>query len=293
MAPAGKLTEILPRLRAAEKLASRENRWLKRFRAALRGGEASGDGCIGMEGVRLVEEALRSGLPVEAVLVSASGERHLDRLARWIQPSVRLLSTSDRLFAGVADTHTPQGVAALVRPRAAAFDDIVRGLPLVVVLVGVQDPGNLGTILRAAEAFAATGAATCASAGSGSANPLAPKALRASAGSALRLPVIHGVAVAILLAQLRMAGVKLYAASPEPAKAAAGQPPMLSPWEADLRGPSALLVGNEGAGLPAEVERSADALVRIPLAAGVDSLNAAVAASVLLYEAARQRGLRS
>ncbi len=293
MAPATKFPDTLPRLRDAEKLASRENRWLKRFRAALRGGEAPREGCVGVEGVRLVEEALRSGLPVEAVLVSTSGERHLDRLARWIQLGVRLLSTSDRLFASVAETHTPQGVAALIRPRAAAFDDIVRGLPLVVVLVGVQDPGNVGTILRAAEAFGASGAATCTSAGSGSANPLAPKALRASAGSALRLPVIHGVAVSVLLAQLRMAAVKLYAASPERVKGAAGQPPMLSPWEADLRSPSALLVGNEGAGLPAEVERSADALVRIPLAAGIDSLNAAVAASVLLYEAARQRGPRS
>ena len=290
MAPAGKLPQIFARAWNVETLASRENRWLKRFRAALRSGEATTDGCVGVEGVRLVEEALRSGLAVEAVLVSTSGERHLERLGRWIELGVRLLRTSDRLFAGVADTQTPQGVAALVHPRRAAFDDIVRGLPLVVVLVGVQDPGNVGTILRAAEAFGASGAATCAAGSSGSANPLAPKALRASAGSALRLPLLHGMSVSILLAQLRMAGVKLYAASLERAQGAPGTPPLLSPWEADLRGPAALLVGNEGAGLPAEVERSADALMCIPMAAGVDSLNAAVAASVLLYEAARQRG---
>jgi RNA methyltransferase, TrmH family len=293
MAPTGKVSPTPSQFRGAETLASRENHWLKRFRAALRVGEASAGGCVGVEGARLVEEILRSGLAVEAVLVSASGERHLERLEQWIEPGVRVLRTSDRLFASVADTQTPQGVAALVRPRAVAFDDLVRGLPLVVVLVGVQDPGNVGTILRAAEAFGATGAATCSSGSTGSANPLAPKALRASAGSALRLPVIHGVAVPILLAQLRMAGVRLYAASPERGKATAGTQPAFSPWEADLRGPAALLVGNEGAGLPAEVERSADALVRIPLAANVDSLNAAVAASVLLYEAARQRGVRA
>src|SRR5207245_2515312 len=142
-------------LARAETIASRDNRWLKKFRAALRGGESSADGWIGVEGTRLVEEALRSGLPIEAVLVRTSGERHLARLARWIPPDTRILHSNDRLFAGVADTQTPQGIAALVRPRPAAFDDILRGpeaaQPLVVVLVGVQDPGNVGTIVRAAE----------------------------------------------------------------------------------------------------------------------------------------------
>ncbi len=277
--------------RHAETVTSRDNRWLKRFRAALRAGEVSPDGAIGVEGARLVEEALSSGLRVEAVLISTAGERYLDRLAPWIggENEVRLLRTGDRLFASVADTRTPQGVAALVRPRIAAFDDLVRGLALVVVLVGVQDPGNVGTIVRAAEAFGATGVAACTHASSGTASPFTPKALRASAGSVLRLPVVQGMADAVLLAQLRIAGVKLYAASPASAGAGGSGGDILNPWEADLRGPSALLIGNEGAGLPAEVERSADVRVRIPLAHGVESLNAAVAASVLLYEAARQR----
>jgi TrmH family RNA methyltransferase len=287
MTAAGKLARRSPPPRKAETLTSRDNRWLKRFRAALHGAEGAAEGLLGVEGARLVEEALRSGLRVEALLVSDWGERHLDRLARWLEPGLRILRTGDRLFAGVADTLTPQGVAALVHPRAVTFDDLVRGLPLVVVLVGVQDPGNVGTIVRTAEAFGASGAATCAHGNSGTAHPLSPKAMRASAGSALRLPVLHGVAVSILLAQLRMAGVKLYAAC-----SAAGATPgarAIPPWEADLRVPAALLVGNEGAGLPAEVEASADARVHIPIAAGVESLNAAVAATVLLYEAARQR----
>ena len=279
MTPVGKL----PRAAGGETVTSRENRWLKSFRAALRSGVLAENGLVGVEGPRLVEEALRSGLAVEAVLVSASGEPHLDRLRPGLEPSVRVLRTSDRLFAGVADTQTPQGVAALVRPRATTFDDLVRGLPLVVVLVGVQDPGNVGTIVRTAEAFGATGAAACASGECGTANPFAPKALRASAGSALRLPILQGISLPVLLAQLRVAGVRLYGAT-----TASG----MAPQDADLRGPAALLVGNEGAGLPPEVERSADALLRIPMAAGIDSLNAAVAASVLLYEAARQRGVQ-
>ncbi len=293
MRPTGAVQPAVARSRGSEVLTSRENRWLKRFRAALRGKEATSDGCVAVEGARLVEVALRAGVAVEAILVSTSGERHLARLGRWLEPGVRLLRTSDRLFAGVAGTQTPQGVAGLVRPREATFQDLVRGVPLVVVLINVQDPGNVGTILRAAEAFGATGVATCAWGGAGTAHPLSPKALRASAGSSLSLPVISRVAPTILLAQLRVSGVKIFAACPEQRPAGTGSspgaPPVVSPWEADLRGPAALLVGNEGAGLPAEIERSADALLRIRLAAGVESLNAAVAAAVLLYEAARQR----
>jgi TrmH family RNA methyltransferase len=270
------VSPVRPGARAAETITSRENRWLKRFRLALRGAEAADDGAVGIEGARLVEDALRSGLDVPALLVSASAETHLEALRPLLSATTRLLRTSDRLFAGVADTQTPQGIAALVRPRASQFDDIVRGLPLVVILAGVQDPGNVGTILRSAEAFGSTGAIATR----GTANPLAPKALRASAGSALRLPVLAGLALPVALAQLRVAGLRLYAASLRGG---------VSPASVNLRAPSGFIVGNEGAGLPAEIERSADALLHIPIEPPVDSLNAAIAASILLYEAARQR----
>src|ERR1700674_6102778 len=237
-------------------IASRHNRWLKQFRACL-GGKEGGDGIVGVEGVRMVEAALGSGLPVEALLVSASGERHLARLGGLIAPEMQMLRTTDRLFAGIADTQTPQGVAALVLPKIATVEDVLRGLALVVVLVGVQDPGNVGTILRAAEAFGATGAATCSAGAVGTANPFAPKALRASAGSALRLPILRGMSSAILLARLRVSGVKLYAAVPdgdsrEGRQTGAG-PRMVRPWEADWKSPVALLIGNEGAGMPDEI----------------------------------------
>ena len=271
--------------RAPEPITSSDNRWLKRFRSAL-AGEQSGD-LSGIEGARLVETALRSGVEVTALLVSETGAHHLANLQQWIPPAARLLRTTDRLFAHVAATEAPQGVAALVRPHAATFDDLVRGLPLVLVMAGVQDPGNVGALLRTAEAFGASGAAACSAGGMGTANPFGPKALRASAGAALRLPVLRGVATSILLAQLRVAGVRLYAACPD-------SPQAVPPWEADWRVPAALLVGNEGAGLPPELVRSADAVVRIPQStasdSAMDSLNAAVAGSILLYEAARQRG---
>jgi TrmH family RNA methyltransferase len=292
-------------------LTSRDNRWLKEFRMALRGGLPTESGSVGVEGVRLVEEALRSGCRIDAVLFSESGERHHEHLAPFVskpQMAFPVLRTTDRLFEGLADTEHPQGVAALVQPRTATLDDLLQApasacAPLLVVLAGVQDPGNVGTILRTAAAFGATGAITAASGQSGTASPFSPKALRASAGAALHLPILPGMSLPILLTQLRIANVRTLATSVH--EAPRGSPPLvgaqyiapnpgplgplLSPWEVDWCEPVALLVGNEGAGLPEEVERSADARIRIPMASGIESLNAAAAAAVLFYEAARQR----
>lgn len=275
-------------------ITSRDNRWLKRFRSAL-AGEPEGGTVVGVEGLRMVEAALGSGLQVEALLVSDSGERHIARLAPLLKSGAQILRTSDRLFARVADTRTPQGIAALVRTRPATLEDLVRGTPLVAVLAGVQDPGNVGTILRAAEAFGATGAATCSVEAMGTADPLGPKALRASAGSALRLPLLHGLPTKGMISKLRALGVKVYAATKGQAEAGPRRgPATMQPWEADWKSPAAILIGNEGAGLPDGIVEAADACVSIPQAApaspvGVESLNAAMAATVLLYEAMRQR----
>jgi TrmH family RNA methyltransferase len=277
-----------------ETITSRENKWLKIFRAALRGTGPTEGEPIGVEGPKLVEDALRSGLEAEALLVSEAGEADLDRILRAASeseagiPRSRVMRTTEKLFASVAGTETPQGVAALFRQRAWEFDDVVRGAAradgalrgdaaLVVVMAAVQDPGNIGTIVRSAEAFGATGVVTTR----GSADPWSPKALRASAGSGLRFPILRGMAIPVLLAQLRVAGVKIVAASSHSAG--------VSGAGADLREAVAIFIGNEGAGLPREIEHVADARISIPMSAGVESLNAGVAASVVLYEAARQR----
>src|SRR5271154_97742 len=275
----------------ADVITSRDNKWLKQFRAALRGtGPRDGD-LIGVEGPKMVEEALRSGLEAEALLVSDAGEREAGRILDAASESVagisrsRVFRTTNKLFEGVAGTDAPQGVAALFRQREWGFDDILRGSgdmggssPLVIVLAAVQDPGNVGTILRSAEAFGSTGAVATR----GTADPWSPKALRASAGSALRLPVLRGMGIPVLMAQLKMAKVKIYAASSAPRN---------NGTKADLREPAAIFVGNESSGVPVEVERAADAIISIPMAAAVESLNAGVAASLVLYEAARQRTL--
>ena len=281
-------------------ITSRDNKWLKSFRAALRGQkshrESAGGELLGIEGPKLVVEALRAGLEAEALLVSESGEREAERILRAAGeseagiPQSRVFRTTDKLFAGVADTETPQGVAALFHQRLYGLEDVLRGpggagqsSPLVIVLAAVQDPGNVGTILRSAEAFGATGAV----AARGTADPWSPKALRASAGSALRLPLLRGMAIPVLLAQLRVSGVKIYGATSQEPQSGARQAS-----EVDLTEACAIFVGNEGAGLPPEVEHAADALISIPTVA-VESLNAGVAASIVLYEAARQRRQQS
>jgi TrmH family RNA methyltransferase len=260
-------------------ITSRENHWLKMFRAVLHSSRPEDDR-IGLEGPRLVSDAVRSGLELEAILASASAEKSLAALVAELDRPTLILRTTDKLFASVVATETPQGIAALLRAPQFAFDDLLRGLdPLVVVLVGVQDPGNVGTILRSAEALGATGVI----AARGTAHAYSPKSLRASAGSALRLPILSALAPPVALAQLRVSGLEIVAAS------SPKNPAARDPGNFNFRQPVALLIGNEGAGLPPEIERSADSLIRIQLAEPVDSLNAAVAASLILYEAARQR----
>jgi TrmH family RNA methyltransferase len=279
-----------------ETITSRENKWLKKFRAALQGTGPAAGAPIGVEGPKLVEQALQAGLDAEAMLVTEGGEAHLERIFQAAAasdagiPRARVLRTTEKHFAGLAGTESPQGVAGLFAQRAWRFEDLLRGFrgqddrnrgtnsPLVVILTEIQDPGNVGTIVRSAEAFGATGVIATR----GSADPWSPKALRASAGSSLRVPLLRGIAIPVLLAQLRIAQVKIYAASARGENAS-------DPAKWDMRGPAGIFIGNEGAGLPGEVVRAADATISIPISDVVESLNAGVAASLLLYEVARCR----
>jgi RNA methyltransferase, TrmH family len=285
----GRRAEQTARTAMPSAITSRDNRWLKIFRGALSDGYLAEQNFIGIEGPHLIGEALRSGVNFEACLVSPAGEKHLADFASTLDNgSTRILHTTERLFDGVAATEHPQGIAALVRPRESSFEDILRGdIPLVVVLAGVQDPGNVGTAVRSAEAFGATGLVATR----GTADPWSSKALRASAGSALRLPLLRGMAPAVLMAQLRVTGLTILATTSKTGPREVKAIPLSSAEQ--LRSACALFIGSEGAGLALEILRSADALIAVPMAAGVESLNAGVAASVILYEAARRRAERA
>jgi TrmH family RNA methyltransferase len=193
---------------------------------------------------------------------------------------IKVVVAPDALLQSVSGTETTQGVLALVKPPVWKLEQLFRGCPLVVVLDGLQDPGNCGAIVRAAEAFGATGVLFLR----GSASPFNPKTLRASAGSLFRMPFLHGIDAALARAALQQNRVELYAGVP-------ARPGVRSLSEIDLTGRSGLIIGNEARGVGREL-RAAALDVAIPTV-GVESLNAAVAAGILLYEARRQRALKS
>jgi TrmH family RNA methyltransferase len=259
------------------RISSRQNGLVRELRRAFAQGEATEDGYCAIESFRIIEEAIRSGLKFKAVFFSTSAEARSQRLLPQLAKHVETLVLADDVFAAAVATQSPQGVAALVKLRETSLEQMLAAAePLIVVVSGVQDPGNLGAMLRSAEAFEATGAILTA----GTVAPFNPKVVRASAGSLFRLPLAQSPDLIALLAELRSRGVRLVATSSHK-----GTPLSAS----DLAGPLALLVGNEGAGLPRDVLREMDDTVVIPHSPRVESLNAAVAASIMLYEIARRR----
>ncbi len=257
---------------------SKDNARLKELRKALAapGRDARGSaGRVGIEGPHLVQEALRAGLRVATIFVAQGAEGFLDSLP--VPPETEILRLPAKLLASALATETPQPVAALVEPPDWSWPHILNQNQkiIIVVLAGLQDPGNLGTILRSAEAFGAAGIVSLP----GTVSAWNPKAVRASAGSVFRVPVLL-VSERDCFEKLHDAGVKILSTAAHGAQPAD---------HVDLTAPVAFIIGNEGNGVPADLAAKADAKITIPCPGPVESLNAAVAASVLLYEAARQR----
>lgn len=224
------------------------------------------------EGIRTVEELLGSPLPIRGLLVVPSlpeAPRGAALLASAAERGVPVVEVDDMSFASAADTDAPQGVLAVAQMPAHRLDDIpALGAPRVVVLDAVQDPGNVGTILRTAAAFGAAAVVALP----GTVDLWNAKVVRSAMGASFRLPTISATA-ATLVAFLHERGFALWAADAHGA-----------PLD-ELRPPDALAVavGNEGAGLTPELREHADRLVAIPIAADVESLNVAVATGILLH----------
>lgn len=272
---------LQPRLRRIE---GRHNPLVKQLRQAFSRTELTEGGDCAIEGLRILEEAIRSGLRLSAVFFRESAQDRAERLLPQIGAHVETLLLPDRLFDSLVPSESPQGVAALVRLREFALDDLIERLQVgpMVVLAGLQDPGNLGTILRSSEAFGSAGVVL----GEGTVSPFNSKVIRASAGSVFRLPLVHAHGKSAegkleeVAEKLRTQGVRLIATSSHKGTALD---------QADLKGSTALFFGNEGAGLPRELMARMDEFISIPHTPLVESLNAGVAASIVLYEAARQR----
>jgi RNA methyltransferase, TrmH family len=260
---------------------SKQNARLKELRRALANPGPNERGLVGIEGPHLVSEAVRARLHISCVFVAQGSEPLLQTLG--LTDEVEVLTIPRELLDSALATETPQAIAALVEPPHWTWQRVLgakkSATPLIVVLAAIQDPGNLGTILRSAEAFGADGVVCLP----GTVNVWNPKAVRASAGSVFRMPVLE-MNETHAVSQLRQAGVRILTTTVQ-----AAQPADL----VDLAEPVALLIGNEGNGVPAELAANADGTITIPCSGPVESLNAAVAASVLLYEAARQRAAKS
>jgi TrmH family RNA methyltransferase len=244
------------RLRRVE---GRHNSLVKELRQAFAHAELTDEGDCAVEGLRIVEEAIRSGLRFKAVFFKESAQNLAERLLPQIGANV----------------------STLVRVKDFSLDDLVERMQIgpILVVVGLQDPGNLGTILRSAEAFGSAGVVL----GEGTVSAFNSKVIRASAGSIFRLPVIVAKTAGgldAISAKLRAQGVRLMATSSHKG----------TPLDAaKLTGPSAIFVGSEGSGLPRSLLAQLDESIAIPHSANVESLNAGVAGSIVLYEAARQR----
>src|SRR5271166_807977 len=258
------------------RVSSRQNVGVKELRRSFAEASPNEQGEVAVEGMNIVEEAIRSGLRLSAVFFAESARERAHKLLPQLSAHTEALLLPDEVFASAVPSETPQGIAALVLPKSFALDDMFSPPPaLLVVTAGLQDPGNLGTIARSAEAFGVTGLLL----GERTVSAWNWKAMRASAGSLFRLPTLK-VELATTLGEIRDRGVRLLATSSHK-----GTPIT----EVDLRGPVALLIGGEGGGVPKDVLAQADETVAIPQSARVESLNAGVAASIILYEAQRQR----
>lgn len=260
-------------------VVSPSNPIVKVFRRALLDG-ATREGWLGLEGPLLLEEALNAGerATIHCVLAGHSAAVKFQALLSRLSKQTEIVTVSDRMFGQIASTETPRGVAALVEIRPPDFDAIVsrRGV-ILMIACGVQDPGNLGAIIRSGQALGADALIALRE----TVSPLNPKTVRASAGAVLRLPVIRNQEPGRLFERLRRARVRVIAADRH------SKTPLA---QADLKGSVAFLIGKEASGLPTEIKQAADIILSIPIRPETDSVNAAAAASIFLYEAARQRG---
>jgi TrmH family RNA methyltransferase len=263
------------------RISSRQNPIVSRFRELARG--RGSDGTILLDGEHLVQEALGSGITLDTV---AFAERVVDRMAEGLVARVEragahTVRVPEQVLAAISPVRQPSGIVAIARAPMATLEHVLASSPqLLLVRAGVQDAGNVGAIVRAADGCGATGLITTES----TADPFGWKALRGAMGSTFRLPIAVNQPLASTIERLDRLHIPLLAAVPRDGT------PMP---ECDLTGPIAVMLGGEGAGLPDDIAARASARVTIPMRPPVESLNVAITGALILYEASRQRQQRA
>jgi len=256
-------------------ITSRQHPIVKEFRALARGAGP----LMLLDGWHLLAEAAAARVPVEKIAIcgplTTNEQAIVDRLRRT---GAQVVEVSGSVLNALSPVSAPTGVVASAHIPAVTSNDVLSPAPaLVLVAAGLQDPGNAGSIIRSAAAAGATGVVL----DDLSADPWGWKALRASMGGAFLVPVVRSRAMPSLMTEWRRAGVRLVATVPR------GGTPM---YDVDFTPPTAILLGGEGSGLPGDLVNTADVKLSIPMHGAIESLNVAVAAALILYEAQRQRG---
>lgn len=258
-------------------ITSSSNSLLKRMRLIQSRSGREKEGCFLIEGVKLFDEAVKHGVDIQDVVITESLLASGFAAGQYRDVLDKVIVVEDKLMSSLATTETPQGLIASAAFKRSQVDDLFVGTaPLVVVGDRVQDPGNLGTIMRTALAFGATGLILT----KGSVDAFNPKVVRAAAGALFTLPFIENVSVQNAVKHCRERELSVLALSAD------GSTQL---HEVDLKIPTALLLGNEANGLERTVEQDADVVVSIPMAEKSESLNVAIANAVVLYEASSQR----
>jgi TrmH family RNA methyltransferase len=261
-------------------ISSRQNPLVRTFRALADDPDPTGERLL-LDGAHLVRDAHAAGAVFEVLVIASSQletQSEEEQIARALEAdSVEVIAAHEKVFASLSPVKSPSGIAAIVRRKVAAPAMIcAHPRAFVLAIVDVQDPGNVGALIRVAEAGGATGAFVCGT----SASPFSWKALRGSMGSALRLPTVAGMTAEAVMTCMAEAGLRMVATVPRGGD---------TPEEIDWRGPVGLFLGSEGPGLSDDVMARCSARATIPMASTVESLNVAVAGGILIYAARRQR----
>lgn len=269
-------------------IASAANPSIKRISALRQKKYRDESGLFIAEGLRLVEESIRSGWHIEYLVYTELQFQNPDffvlqhELAKQqtLQPA-KFLQVTDAVYHKLSETETPQGILAVVKKRSVSLTEMLTSVenPLLVILDGIQDPGNGGTIIRTADAAGCTGVIAL----KGCVDLYSGKTLRSTMGSVFHLPAVEGEAAPTVNAGLKSAGIALFAATLDAETLY---------YDADFSRPAAIVFGNEGNGLSPEMRKELSSprrRIRIPIYGQAESLNVAMASAIILYEAARQR----
>jgi len=252
---------------------------IKYFRSLKKKKHRKDEGKFIIEGPHLVEEALKEGLLDKAIYSRnfASTLEAKELLKRISDKNIVCVEESAQNISSISSVETPQGIIASAKPNSSDLGSLFeKSDPLIVIAYEIQDPGNLGTIIRTCDAAGCSGLILS----KGTVDPYNDKVIRASSGSIFRLNIIKADDIIELISSLKRRGIKVLSAASNAEQ---------SIFNADLSGPTALIIGNEGKGVPGEIEKLSSGTLSIPMEGGTESLNAAVSAAVILYEALRQR----